>query len=104
MRWLGHIFRMPEERLLRRTVLEAAGDGPTYPTGSLMMDMNGVKITVATTHGSKTVNFYYGCRGAIASKVRPRIDQLASTIDRQLDTARWIGKPAAPGKARQATH
>ncbi|TAL84740.1 MAG: hypothetical protein EPN74_10550 [Rhodanobacter sp.] len=72
--------------------------------GPLMMDMNGVKITVATTHGSKTVNFYYGCRGAIASKVRPRIDQLASTIDRQLDTARWIGKPAAPGKARQATH
>ncbi len=42
--------------------------------------------------------------GTAASKVRPRIDQLASTIDRQLDTARWIGKPAAPGKARQATH
>ena len=40
MRWLGHILRMPEERLLRRTVLEAAGDGPPYPTGSLMTDIN----------------------------------------------------------------
>ncbi len=72
--------------------------------GPLMMDMNGVKITVPGSQGSKTVDFYYGCRGAIANKVRPRIDQLAKTIDKELDTARWIGKPVAPGNARQATH
>ena len=36
MRWLGHIMRMPEERLLRRTVLMHAGDGPPYPSGSLL--------------------------------------------------------------------
>ncbi|MDE2156006.1 MAG: hypothetical protein KGJ32_08980 [Xanthomonadaceae bacterium] len=70
----------------------------------LMMDMNGVKITISDTHGSKTVNFYYGCRGAIANRVRPRIDKLADTIDQQLDTARWIGKPGGPGIPGEVTH
>ena len=37
-RWLGHILRMPDERLVRRTVLETAGNGPPYPPGSLLMD------------------------------------------------------------------
>ena len=60
-----------------------------------MTDMPGVKITVADANGSKTVDFYYGCTGGIADTVKPRIDQLAKTIDQQLDTARWIGKPAA---------
>ena len=70
----------------------------------LMMDMNGVKITISDAHGSKTVNFYYGCRGAIANQVRPRIDKLASTIDQQLDTARWIGKPSGPGVPGEVIH
>ncbi|MDE2307747.1 MAG: hypothetical protein KGJ97_05580 [Xanthomonadaceae bacterium] len=70
----------------------------------LMMDMNGVKITISDAHGSKTVDFYYGCRGAIANQVRPRIDTLASSIDRQLDTARWIGKPSGPGVPGEAVH
>jgi hypothetical protein len=55
-----------------------------------------VQITLgaAAPGGSKTVDYSYGCRGALAAKVRPRIEQLAGTIDQQLDTARWIGKPA----------
>lgn len=72
--------------------------------GPLMMDMNGVKITVNTTRGPKTVDFYYGCRGAIANTIRPRIDRLATTIDQQLDTARWIGKPGLRGRAGKPVH
>jgi len=63
----------------------------------VMSDMPGIKITVVDTEGSKTVDFYNGCTGAAADAIRPRIEQLANTIDRQLGTARWIGKPAAPG-------
>ncbi len=62
-------------------------------------DMPGVQITVADARGSKTVNFYYGCIGGVADTVKPRIDQLARTIDQQLDTARWIGTPTAAGQA-----
>ena len=40
LRWLGHIMRMPEDRLLRRAVAELAGDGPPYPPGSLLMDVD----------------------------------------------------------------
>lgn len=63
----------------------------------VMSDMPGVTITVADAAGSKTVNFYNGCDGAVADAVRPRIEQLAKTIDQQLNTAEWIGKPTAPG-------
>jgi hypothetical protein len=72
--------------------------------GPLMMDMSGVKITVPEARGSKTVDFYYGCRGAVANKVRPRIDQLAKTIDKELDTARWIGKTATLGRPGKPIH
>ncbi|WP_426702281.1 DUF6438 domain-containing protein [Rhodanobacter sp. Col0626] len=64
---------------------------------TVMTDQPGIKITVTGSAGSKTVDFYLGCTGAVADAVRPRIRQLADSIDRQLDTARWIGKPAAPG-------
>ena len=37
-RWLGHILRMPEHRLLRRTVCSLAVNAPPYPPGSLFMD------------------------------------------------------------------
>ena len=37
-RWLGHILRMPEDRLLRRTVCSLAVNAPPYPPGSLFMD------------------------------------------------------------------
>jgi hypothetical protein len=69
----------------------------------VMTDMRGVQITINDVQGSKTVDYYYGCRGAIADQVRPRIEQLARTIDQQLDTARWIGKPA-PFKAHETNH
>lgn len=70
----------------------------------LLMDMNGVKITISDTEGSKTVDFYYGCRGAVANEVRPRIDKLANTIDEQLGTARWIGKPVGLGDGNKVQH
>ena len=63
----------------------------------VMSDMPGVTITVADSNSSKSVDFYDGCTGVVADAVRPRIAQLAKTIDQQLDTAQWIGKPAAPG-------
>ena len=68
----------------------------------VMSDQPGVKITVVDAEGSKTVDFYNGCTGAVADAVRPRIEQLARSIDQQLDTARWIGKPAATGGIEKA--
>jgi hypothetical protein len=68
----------------------------------VMSDQAGVKITVVDAAGSKTVDFYKGCTGASADAVRPRIEQLASSIDQQLGTARWIGKPAARGGVEKA--
>ena len=63
----------------------------------VMSDQPGVKITVVDAAGSKTVDFYNGCTGAAADAVRSRIERLARSIDQQLGTARWIGKPTAPG-------
>lgn len=63
----------------------------------VMSDQSGVKITVVDAAGSKTVDFYNGCTGAMADAVRSRIERLARIIDQQLGTTRWIGKPVAPG-------
>ena len=38
LRWLGHILRMPVDRLLHQTVCELAAGGPPYPAGSILMD------------------------------------------------------------------
>jgi hypothetical protein len=69
---------------------------------AVMTDQPGVKITVVDAAGRKSVDFYYGCTGAVADAVRPRIEQLARMIDQRLDTARWIGTPALPGQANKA--
>lgn len=63
----------------------------------VMSDRPGVKITVIDAGGSKSVDFYNGCTGVAVDAVRSRIEQLARSIDQQLDTARWIGKPVASG-------
>lgn len=68
----------------------------------MMSDQPGVKITVTDANGSKTVDFYNGCEGAAADAVKPKLEQLATTIDQQLGTARWIGKAAAPGAVEHA--
>lgn len=65
---------------------------------TVMSDQPGVKITVVDAGDSKTAEFYNGCAGIAADAVRPRIEQLASTIDQQPGTARWIGKLTAPGE------
>jgi len=38
LRWLGHILRMPDDRLLRKVVCSLASSGPPYPDGSIFMD------------------------------------------------------------------
>ena len=40
MRWLGHILRMPADRLVRQTICHIAVGGPPFPAGSLLMDCN----------------------------------------------------------------
>ena len=40
MRWLGHILRMPDNRLVRRAVVGLAANGHPYPSGSLLMNCN----------------------------------------------------------------
>lgn len=75
---------------------------PSYASGDdgcgmLMSDQPGIKISVNDARGGHSVNFYLGCSGPVADAVRPRIERLANSIDRQLDTRRWIGTPKAPG-------
>ena len=41
MRYLGHILRMPHDRLLRRTLCAYVDGGRNIPDGSLLMDCNG---------------------------------------------------------------
>jgi len=55
MRWLGHIFRMPDGRLLRRAVMDVAGDGPPYPDGSLLMDFEQDLDEIKTMAEDRTV-------------------------------------------------
>lgn len=69
---------------------------------TVLSDQPGISITVTDSSGSKTVDFYLGCTGAAADAVRQRIEALARSIDRQLDTARWIGQPTAPGAVEKA--
>lgn len=68
----------------------------------MMSDQPGIKITVTSGTGSRSVDFYFGCTGAIADTVRPRIEQLAKSIDQQLQTRRWVGTPDAPGVVEHA--
>ena len=37
-RWLGHVLRMPEDRLIKQTVSYIGSAGPPYEQGSVMMD------------------------------------------------------------------
>lgn len=99
----------PAQRANIAAALEQAGFNamqPSYVSRNdgcemVMTDQPGVKITVATAAGSKSVDFYFGCTGTAADAVKPRIKQLADSIDQQLGTARWIGKPAAPGAVEE---
>ena len=68
----------------------------------IMTDQPGIKITVDRPGGSHSVDFYLGCTGPLAEAVRPRIEQLAKSIDEQLGTRRWIGTPKAPGTVEHA--
>lgn len=67
--------------------------------GMIMTDQPGIRITVDSPGGSRSVDFYFGCTGPAAEAVRPRIEQLANSIDQQLGTRRWIGTPKPPGAA-----
>ena len=97
---LANIFAAVKQAGLRSMRDSYAGSDDGCET--VMSDQPGVKITVVNGEGSKTVDFYNGCTGVVADAVRPRIEQLAKSIDQQLDTARWIGKPVAPGHIEKA--
>ncbi len=73
----------------------------------IMSDQPGIKISVNQVdvndaRSTRSVDFYLGCTGPLAEAVRPRIEQLANSIDEQLDTRRWIGTPKAPGAVEHA--
>ena len=38
LQWLGHILRMPDDRLLLKVVCSLASSDPSYPDGSILMD------------------------------------------------------------------
>lgn len=89
---------------VKRSGLQAMQDSYTSRNDgceAMMSDQPGIRITVSSADESKTVDFYSGCEGAVADAVKPRLEQLAKTIDEQLGTARWIGKPTAPGVVEQ---
>jgi hypothetical protein len=78
----------------------------------IMSDQPGIRITVNKVgvnkvgvndaRDTRSVDFYLGCTGALVEAVRPRIEQLANSIDEQLATRRWIGTPEAPGAVEHA--
>ena len=44
MRYLGHLLRMPPERLVRRTLMAYIDGGRNIPAGSLLMDCGAESI------------------------------------------------------------
>ena len=44
LRYLGHILRMPESRVVRRALVALAKGGSVYPKGSLFMDCQTMKF------------------------------------------------------------
>ena len=45
LRYLGHVLRMPAERMVRRALLALVSDSVMYPTGSLFSDCQGVALS-----------------------------------------------------------
>ena len=56
LRYLGHILRMPESRVVRRALVALAKGGSVYPKGSLFMDCQTMKfhqlVALAQRHGA----------------------------------------------------
>ena len=44
LRYLGHVLRMPAERMVRRTLMALVSDTIMYPTGSLFINCQGVAL------------------------------------------------------------
>ena len=59
LRYLGHILRMPESRVVRRTLVALAKGGTVYPKGSLFMDCQAMGmdqlVALAQRHGAWNV-------------------------------------------------
>ena len=45
LRYLGHVLRMPAERMVRRALLALVSDSVMYPTGSLFSDCQSVALS-----------------------------------------------------------
>ena len=61
LRYLGHILRMPESRVVRRTLVALAKGGTVYPKGSLFMDCQAMEYVPA--NGSSTAARCVECTG-----------------------------------------
>ncbi len=44
LRYLGHILRMPESRVVRRTLVALVKGGTVYPKGNLFMDCQAMRM------------------------------------------------------------
>ena len=44
LRYLGHLLRLPHDRVVRRTLIAMAGGGNRYPEGSLFVDCQGSEL------------------------------------------------------------
>ena len=45
LRYLGHILRMEQDRLVKRTLIALTKGGTVYPEGSLFMDVSNKSFT-----------------------------------------------------------
>ena len=44
LRCIGHVLRMPADRMVRCALMELVSDSVMYPTGSLFSDCQGVSL------------------------------------------------------------
>ena len=63
LRYLGHVLRMPAERMVRRALMALVSDTIMYPTGSLFSDCQGVALPQLVAMASNRTMW----RGKVAS-------------------------------------
>ena len=59
LRYLGHVLRMPAERMVRRALMALVSDSVIYPTGSLFSDCQGVALPQLVAMASTRTIFFF---------------------------------------------
>ena len=54
LRYLGHVLRMPADRMVRCALMALVSDSVMYPTGSLFSDCQGVALAMAANRAMPT--------------------------------------------------